>query len=112
MVTNRGIQSSIAAVADAIALADALDVDGSAFLEAIEGTALDMGYAHEKGEMMLARSYPAHGHLRNGIKDATLALEAARAAGLPAPVIAAAVDVMTSAGEMGHRDDDMAAAFE
>jgi 3-hydroxyisobutyrate dehydrogenase len=112
MVTNAWITSSIAAVADAIALADALDVDGSAFLEAIEGTAMDMGYAHEKGEMMLARSYPAHGHLRSGIKDASLALEAARSAGLPAPVIAAAVDVMTSAGEMGHGDDDMAAAFE
>jgi 3-hydroxyisobutyrate dehydrogenase len=66
MVTNGWIMSSVAAIAEAMALAEGLGLDGSGFLEAIHGSALDMGYAQTKGGMMLSGEYPAQMRLVNG----------------------------------------------
>ena len=111
MVTNAWIMSAVAAVAEAMALAEALQLDGGQFLEAIAGTAMDMGYAQIKGEMIGRREYPLQMSLANGAKDARLALEAARDEGLPARLLAATAQVMQAGCEAGHADDDMAAAF-
>lgn len=86
MVTNGWIMSSVAATAEAMAPAKALGLDGAGFLEGIEGTALDMGYAQSKGQMMLDGFYPASMRLANGAKDARLVSEAAHDAGLAGAV--------------------------
>jgi 3-hydroxyisobutyrate dehydrogenase len=112
IVLNCWITSAIAAIAEALALAEALGVAGSDFQAALEGTAMDMGYVHEKGEMMLRRTYSAHGLLRNGVKDAELALAAARQMGMSDGVIGAAARIMREAADMGYSEVDMAAAFE
>jgi 3-hydroxyisobutyrate dehydrogenase len=112
IVLNGWISSAIAAIAEAFALAEALGVAGSDFQTALEGTAMDMGYVHEKGEMILRRAYSAHGLLRNGVKDAELALAAAQQMGMSGRVIAAAAEIMREAAEMGYSEVDMAAAFE
>jgi 3-hydroxyisobutyrate dehydrogenase len=111
MVTNNWIVSAVAAVAESMALAEALGVDGRRFLAAIEGTALDMGYVQIKGAMIADRTYPVQMSLANGAKDARLALETAREHGLPARVIAAVAELMGAAAETSHAEDDMAAAF-
>jgi 3-hydroxyisobutyrate dehydrogenase len=111
MVTNTWIMAAVASVAEAMALAEALDVDGALFLRAIGGTAVDMGYAQTKGGMIVAREYPVQMSLENGAKDARLALAAAREAGLPARLIAAAAELMQEAADAGHGGVDMAAAF-
>jgi 3-hydroxyisobutyrate dehydrogenase len=111
MVTNGWIMSSVAAIAEAMALAEALGLDGRAFTDAIDGTPMDMGYAHIKGEMIAARSYPVQMTLANGAKDARLALEVARAHGLPARVIGAAAELLLAAADDGWANEDMAAAF-
>jgi 3-hydroxyisobutyrate dehydrogenase len=112
MVLNGWITSAIAAIAEAFALADALGVAGADFQAALEGTAMDMGYVHEKGEMMVRRTYSAHGLLRNGVKDAELALQAAQKMGLSGRVIGAAAEIMREAAELGYSEVDMAASFE
>jgi 3-hydroxyisobutyrate dehydrogenase len=112
MVTNAWIVSAVAGVADSMALSEALGLDGRTFLEAIHGTAIDMGYAQIKGEMMAARSYPVQMTLANAIKDARLVLAAARAQRLPARTIAAAAELMDAAASRGWAAHDMAAAFQ
>ena len=111
MVTNGWIVSAVAAIGEAFALAEALDIDGRLFLEALDGTAMDMGYAHIKGEMIVQRDYPVQMTLANGVKDAELVLAAARDHGLPARVITAAAEVMRTAAASGWAENDMAAAF-
>jgi 3-hydroxyisobutyrate dehydrogenase len=111
MVTNTWIMAAVARVAEALALAEALGLDGGLFLRAIAGTPMDMGYAQSKGGMIVAREYPVQMSLENGAKDARLALAAAREQGLPARVIEAAAQMMREAADAGHGGVDMAAAF-
>jgi 3-hydroxyisobutyrate dehydrogenase len=111
IVTNGWIMSSVAAIAEAMALAEALGLDGRCFYDAIDGTPMDMGYARIKGEMIAARRYPVQMTLANGAKDARLAAEAARAQGLPARVIGAAAELLLAAADAGWAAEDMAAAF-
>jgi 3-hydroxyisobutyrate dehydrogenase len=112
MVTNDWIVSAVAAIAESMALAEALGLDGRRFLEAIDGAPVNMAYAQIKGGMMAQRDYPVQMTLANGLKDARLALAAARAQGLPARVIAAAAEVMDAAVSAGWSAHDMAAAFQ
>jgi len=111
MVTNGWIMTTTAATAEAMALARTLGLDGMGFLAAIEGTALDNGYAQVKGRMILDQDYGAAMRLANGAKDARLVTEAAREAGLRGRVIGAAAELMARALELGHADEDMAAAY-
>jgi 3-hydroxyisobutyrate dehydrogenase len=111
MVTNAWIVSAVAAIAESIALAEALDLDGRRFLQAIDATPMNMGYAQLKGEMMVTRSYPVQMTLANAVKDAHLALAAARGERLPARVVGAAAELMDAAVSAGWDAHDMAAAF-
>jgi len=111
MVTNTWIMATVASLAESMALAEALGLDGRVFLQAIEDTAMDQEYAQSKGGMIAARNYPVTMSLDNGVKDARLALAAARQVGLPGRVIAAAAELMQEAADAGHGGDDMAAAF-
>jgi len=111
MVTNGWIMTTVAATAEAMALAEALGVPGEGFLEGIAGTALDNGYAQIKGRMVLDRSFPAAMRLANGAKDARLVSEATREAGLSGLVIAAAAELMARGLELGHAEEDMGATY-
>jgi len=111
IVANGWIMSAVSAIAEAFALAEAMGLDGRTFLEAIDGTPMDMGYAQTKGAMIAARSYPVQMTLANAAKDAALALDAARQLGLPARVIGAAAELMVAAADQGLAANDMAAAF-
>jgi 3-hydroxyisobutyrate dehydrogenase len=111
MVTNGWIMSAVAAIAESMALAEALGLDGRRFLDAIEGMPMDMGYAHIKGEMIAVRQFPVQMTLAHAVKDASLALEAARGQDLPARVIGAAAELMSAAAAAGWEAEDMAAAF-
>jgi 3-hydroxyisobutyrate dehydrogenase len=111
MVTNTWIMATVASLAESMALAEALGLDGRVFLQAIEDTAMDQDYAQSKGGMIAARNYPAQMSLGNALKDAQLALAAAREAGLAGRVIEATADLMQEAVAAGHGGDDMAAAF-
>jgi 3-hydroxyisobutyrate dehydrogenase len=113
IIINHWIMCAVASIAETMALAEGLGIPGEEFITAIEGSEVDMGYAHIKGRMMIERSYPVQGNLTNGVKDARLAREAAEALGLPALVSGASAQLFAQANEL--RDglsEDMAAAFE
>jgi 3-hydroxyisobutyrate dehydrogenase len=111
LVANDWIVGAVALLAESMALADALGVDGALFLDAIEGSAVDMGYAQAKGRMMLEGSYPASMPLAHAAKDARLAVDAASRHGLEQSITRAAAALLELAAARGDPAEDMAAAF-
>jgi 3-hydroxyisobutyrate dehydrogenase len=111
LVANDWIVGAVALLAESMALADALGVDGALFLDAIEGSAVDMGYAQAKGRMMLEGSYPASMPLAHAAKDARLAVDAASRHGLEHSITRAAAELLELAAARGDPAEDMAAAF-
>lgn len=112
LVVNSWVLTSVAGLAQALALADGLGVEPAQLLEVISGGAVDMPYAHLKARVMLAGEYPAAFPVSGALKDATLIAEAAAGAGVDARVIDAARQLLAAASDAGHRDADMAAVFE
>lgn len=111
LVVNSWIVSFVEALAETIALAEALDVDPELFLETIAGGALDSPYAQAKGKAMIEGEFPASFSLKLALKDAELVREAAAARGVDLPMIDAVVKQFTKSVELGHGDEDLAAAY-
>src|SRR5918994_392747 len=108
LVVNAWLASLLAGLAEAIALAERLDVDPRTFLDAIDGGPVGPPYARVKGDMMVARTDPPSFPLHLLTKDVDLVAEAAAAAGLDLRLPAAIRDLLVAAEEH-HADDDMAA---
>ncbi len=81
----------------------------SRFLEAIAGGAMDMPYAHVKGEAILNEDFPPSFPLKHARKDVALILEAA--GGLELPLVGATLQQFDRALELGHGDEDMSAVY-
>ena len=111
LVVNNWIVGTVALLAEAMALADALGVDGEVFLDAIAGSAVDMGYAQVKGRMMIEGSYPVSMPLAHAAKDAGLAAAVAGRHGLEHAVTRAAAALLERAATEDDPRDDMAAGF-
>jgi 3-hydroxyisobutyrate dehydrogenase len=111
LVVNNWIVGTVAVLAEALALAEALGVDGRVFLDAIAGSAVDMGYAQVKGRMMIEGGYPVSMPLAHAAKDARLAAAAAGRHGLEHAVTRAAAALLERAAADGDPTQDMAAAF-
>ena len=109
LVVNGWILCTIENLAETFVLAQTLGVDPRRFLEAISGGAMDMPYAHVKGEGMLNRDFSASFPLVHARKDAALILEAA--ADLELPVMRATLEQFNRAFELGHGDEDMSAVY-
>lgn len=112
LVVNAWLVSLTEALAESIALSEALEVEPRRFLEAIGGGPIDAGYAQLKGSAMIDRSFdPAGFALALALKDARLVLDAAGAAGVAMPVVEAVAGQMKRAVEAGHGEADVAATF-
>ena len=59
LVTNSWVLAVTTAVGEAMALAQAFELDPRLFLEAISGGALDLAYAHMKGDLIMKAEFPA-----------------------------------------------------
>jgi 3-hydroxyisobutyrate dehydrogenase len=110
LVTNAWIVAAVEGVAETIALAEGLGLDGSAFFEAIDGGPLDMPYLRLKGGAMIERDFEPTFALKHASKDARLAVESATRLGLDLPVLEAISRRMQEAvGE--HGDEDLSATY-
>jgi 3-hydroxyisobutyrate dehydrogenase len=112
LVLNAWLLGMTQALAESIALAEALEVDPKRFLEAIDGAPVGAPYAQLKGPMMIEREFPPAFPLALAAKDAGLALDAAGSAGLRLAALEAVREQMQRATEAGHGEDDMAATIE
>jgi 3-hydroxyisobutyrate dehydrogenase len=111
LVVNTWLLALTQGLAEAIALAEALEVDPQTFLDAIDGGPMGPPYANLKGKLMIEREFPPSFPLELALKDARLALAAAEEKGLRLGVLAAVVEQMERAVEAGHGREDMAATI-
>jgi 3-hydroxyisobutyrate dehydrogenase len=111
LVLNTWLLGLTEALAESIALAEALGIDPRTFLETIDGAPVGAPYAQLKGPMMIDGEFPPAFPLALAAKDAGLALEAAEAAGLRLGALAAVREQMLRAADAGHGDEDMAATI-
>jgi 3-hydroxyisobutyrate dehydrogenase len=112
LVINTWLLALTEGLAEAIALAEALDVDPQTFLDAIDGGPIGAPYANLKGKLMIERDFPPSFPLELALKDARLALAAAEEHGLRLGALAAIAEQMERAVEAGHGKDDMAATIQ
>jgi 3-hydroxyisobutyrate dehydrogenase len=107
---NVWIVALVEGAAESLALAQSMDLDPKLVLEAVDGGPLDLPYLKMKGGMMIERSFEPSFKLQLAAKDARLAVEAAKDAGLDLPLVEAIAERLTDASEE-HGDEDLAATF-
>jgi 3-hydroxyisobutyrate dehydrogenase len=111
VVLNCWLVSLVAALAETIALARGLDLDPQLFFDAVMDGPLDLPYARLKGSAMLAEQFPPSFSLKLALKDANLALAAARRASVDLRVAESVAEQLERALELGHGDEDVAAVY-
>lgn len=111
LVLNHWITNTIENIGETIRFAEAVGVDPRRFLEAIAGGNMDMPYAHLKSELILGGNLEPSFSLRLAHKDVTLILDAADEAALDLGLVRVTLERMAKAIELGHGDEDMAAAY-
>jgi len=109
LAVNTWVLALTDATAAAIALAERFGLDGSLFLDAIDGTPTDSPYAHLKGAAMLGGDAPVGFTVASAAKDAGLIVDAQRRLGMGAAFAEAIRADMAAVVESGGGSDDMAA---
>lgn len=111
LAANAWVGSITALIGQSMALTRALGLDPQLFLDAIEGGATDVQYAHVKGKSILAGEYPPSFPVAGIIKDLGLIRAAAQDVGVADEVLAAVEGRFLAADELGHGSDDMASVY-
>lgn len=112
LAANAWVLSTVAGIAQSVALAGDLGVDPQMFLDVIAGGPLDSPYAQLKGKAMIAKDYPAAFGVDGAVKDSGLIDEALRAAGTDNRLMAVLHAIFTDTAGAGHAHADMAAVVE
>jgi 3-hydroxyisobutyrate dehydrogenase len=111
VVLNNWLVVQVEAVAETVALSEALGLEPSLFPEAIDGAPLGSPYAVAKAEAMISGNFSPGFALRLAFKDAGLALDAARASGLGLPLTTALAARWRQAVADGHADEDVSSVY-
>jgi 3-hydroxyisobutyrate dehydrogenase len=109
VVLNNWLAASTEALAETLALSDALGLDPDEFAEVFDDNPMASAYAQAKGQAMIAGDFTPGFPLRLAFKDTGLALDAAREAGVELPVTAALESRWRTAISRGHGDEDLSA---
>jgi 3-hydroxyisobutyrate dehydrogenase-like beta-hydroxyacid dehydrogenase len=112
LAINLILQNNRAALAEGIAFAEALGLDGRAFLAAARQSAAYSQVMETKGEKMLARDYRPQSHISQTLKDAELILAEAERQGLVLPITTAQAGLLRAAIALEGPDSDSAAVIE
>jgi 3-hydroxyisobutyrate dehydrogenase len=111
LVLNNWLVAQVEAVAETVALTEALGLDPHLFPEAIDGAPLGSPYAVAKARLMISGDFSPGFALRLAFKDAGLALDAAQEVGLSLPLTTALEPRWRQAIADGHADDDVSSVF-
>jgi 3-hydroxyisobutyrate dehydrogenase len=111
LVLNNWIVSQVEAVAETLALTEALGLDPGLFVETIADGPLASPYAMDKARAMVDGEFSPGFTLRLAYKDIGLALDAAREHDLELPVTEALVPRWRQAIDNGHADEDLSAVI-
>jgi 3-hydroxyisobutyrate dehydrogenase-like beta-hydroxyacid dehydrogenase len=113
VATNLGLAVQMLAFSEAVLLAEKAGIPRERAVEALLKSVVASPMVKYRGPFVLGRM-PADAWFKVGMiqKDLTLALDAARAAGVPLPLTAATQEWMTAARGMGLGDYDFAIVFD
>lgn len=112
LVANSWTLATVAAAAEALALAEGLGADIGQFLEMTAGGPLDQAYLHTKVDLIrTGKLSPPSFAVGTSEKDSRLIVEAARAHGVRLDVAEAASARLARVMEQGRGDDDLAATY-
>jgi len=109
---NLILQNNRAALAEGIAFAERLGLDGHAFLAAARQSAAYSRVMDSKGEKMLTRDYRPQSHIAQTLKDAELIIEEAGRCGMQLPLTTTQADLLRTAIALEGPDRDSAAVIE
>jgi 3-hydroxyisobutyrate dehydrogenase-like beta-hydroxyacid dehydrogenase len=112
LAINLVLQSNRAALAEGIAFAERLGLDGTAFLAAASESAAYSRVMETKGHKMLTRDYRPQSRISQTLKDAELILDEAGRRGLRLPMTATQTDLLRAAIALEGPDSDSAAVIE
>jgi 3-hydroxyisobutyrate dehydrogenase-like beta-hydroxyacid dehydrogenase len=99
-------------LAEGIVFAEALGLDGHAFLAAARESAAYSRVMETKGEKMLRRDFRPQSHISQTLKDAELILDEARRQNLHLPMTAIQAELLRAAIALEGPDSDSAAVIE
>jgi 3-hydroxyisobutyrate dehydrogenase len=110
LVFNGWLVSLIESLSETLAFSRAMGIPPEQFLEAIDGSPMNVPYAQTKGSAMAKMDFSEVAFpLRLAHKDARLVLEAAETEGLELPLMRTAEAQFARAEQEGHGDEDLAA---
>jgi putative dehydrogenase len=112
LAINLILQNNRAALAEGIAFAESLGLDGAAFLATARQSAAYSRVMDSKGQRMLARDFSPQSHIAQTLKDAELILQEAARRGLPLPLTLAQAELLRAAIALEGPDADSAAVIE
>jgi 3-hydroxyisobutyrate dehydrogenase-like beta-hydroxyacid dehydrogenase len=112
LAINLILQANRAALAEGIAFAEALGLDGRTFLATARASAAYSRVMETKGEKMLARDFRPQSHIAQTLKDAELILEEAERCGLPLSITKAQACLLREAIAIEGPHSDSAAVIE
>ena len=112
LAINLILQNNRAALAEGIAFAERLGLDGHAFLAAARQSAAYSRIMDTKGEKMLTRDYRPQSHLSQTLKDAGLIITEAGRCGMHLPLTSAQAGLLRTAIALQGPDSDSAAVIE
>jgi 3-hydroxyisobutyrate dehydrogenase len=104
---NNWLATSTEALAETLALSDALGLDPDDFVEVFGDIPLASPYAVAKAKAMVAGDFAPGFPLRHAFKDTALALDAARELGVELPLTEALEGRWRGAISRGHGDEDL-----
>jgi 3-hydroxyisobutyrate dehydrogenase len=111
LTINLWILNLVENLGETMALSEALGLDQRWFLDAIKGRPMDSPYAQMKGDKIINGDQSPAFALTLATKDVGLALEMAEAAGIDLGLGPVTHERFRRAIELGHGDEDMAAAW-
>jgi 3-hydroxyisobutyrate dehydrogenase-like beta-hydroxyacid dehydrogenase len=112
LAINLILQSNRAALAEGIAFAERLGLDGRAFLAAARQSAAYSRVMETKGEKMLRRDFRPQSRIAQTLKDAELILAEANRHGMLLPLTTAQAGLLRAAIALEGPDSDSAAVIE
>ena len=101
-----------AALAEGLAFAESLGLDGASFLATARQSAAYSRVMDSKGPKMLARDFSPQSHIAQTLKDAELILLEAGRHGLPLPLTSVQAELLRKAIALEGPDCDSAAVIE
>jgi len=112
LAVNNWMVASVTALAETLALCEAMDLDPDHLISLLDGGPLGSPYGVQKLGEMRERSYPAGFPVRLALKDLQLVQEVAEQEKLSLPLLGVLLDRFRAADAGGHADEDLAAVFE